>query len=429
MSKKQSIIVLVIVGILMVTLALFIFPLNGEDSFPIGDSTKDFYWISKSVSLGLDLEGGMYAEYSGRLADGSEPSESDIEGAIANLEDLLYSKSYSEATVTKLGANQIRVEVPNIEDTSELMKLIGKSATLEFKDESGNVLITGEEHLKDCYAAMSDAEYVIKLEFNDAGTKAFAEATEANLNKTISIYIDGEEVMSPTVNSVISDGNAIIQGNYTYETANSYAVRLKAGISSVKLTLLRSETISPSLGDEALTNAIIAAAIGVVLIMIFLVIVYRGLGLAASLALACYIELLVLFLAIVPWVQLTLTGIAGVILSIGMAVDANVIIFEQIKEERLLTNKLVPSAIKTGFSKTLVTIIDANVTTILGSIVMLIVGSSAIKSFALTLLIGILLSLVSSIFITRLFVNCFLALNDESESFYGLKHTEVAENE
>ena len=420
MNKKQSIIVLIIVGILMITLALFIIPLNGEDSFEAGDSNYDVYWVSKAISMGLDLKGGMYAEYSGRLQDGSEPSDADIEGAIANLEELLYSKGYSEATVTKIGNTQVRVEVPQIEDTSAVMKLIGKSATLEFKDADGTVLITGEEHLKDCFASMSDSEYVIKLEFNDAGAQAFADATEANLNKTIDIYIDGEKVMSPTVNSVISDGNAIIEGNYTYDTANDMAVRLKAGISSVKLSLLRSETISPTLGDEALSKAILAAIIGVAFIMVFMMLIYRGLGLASTLALTCYIELLLFFLAVVPWVQLTLTGIAGVILSIGMAVDGNVVIFEQIKEERLIGNRLVPSAIKTGFSKTLVTILDANVTTILGAIVMLIVGSSAIKSFALTLLIGIILSLISSILITRMFVNCFLGLNDENEAFYGL---------
>jgi len=404
----------------MITLALFIIPLNGEDSFEAGDSNYDVYWVSKAISMGLDLKGGMYAEYSGRLQDGSEPSDADIEGAIANLEELLYSKGYSEATVTKIGNTQVRVEVPQIEDTSAVMKLIGKSATLEFKDADGTVLITGEEHLKDCFASMSDSEYVIKLEFNDAGAQAFADATEANLNKTIDIYIDGEKVMSPTVNSVISDGNAIIEGNYTYDTANDMAVRLKAGISSVKLSLLRSETISPTLGDEALSKAILAAIIGVAFIMVFMMLIYRGLGLASTLALTCYIELLLFFLAVVPWVQLTLTGIAGVILSIGMAVDGNVVIFEQIKEERLIGNRLVPSAIKTGFSKTLVTILDANVTTILGAIVMLIVGSSAIKSFALTLLIGIILSLISSILITRMFVNCFLGLNDENEAFYGL---------
>jgi protein-export membrane protein SecD len=179
------------------------------------------------------------------------------------------------------------------------------------------------------------------------------------------------------------------------------------------------------LGSEALTKAIIAAAIGVAVIVIFLVLVYKGLGLAASIALLAYVELLVLFLAVVPWVQLTLTGIAGVILSIGMAVDANVIIFEQIKEDKLLGNKLLNSSIYSGFKKSLVTILDSNITTILGAIVMLAVGSTAIKSFALTLFIGIVLSLFSSLILTRLLVSSFLAFDDENEKFYGLKVKEA----
>jgi protein-export membrane protein SecD len=185
--------------------------------------------------------------------------------------------------------------------------------------------------------------------------------------------------------------------------------------------LQSSETISPTLGSEALTKAVIAAAIGVALICIFMVVIYKGLGLASAIALLAYVELLIFFLAVVPWVQLTLTGIAGVILSIGMAVDANVIIFEQIKEDKLLGNKLLTSAIQSGFKKSFVTILDSNITTILGAIVMLAIGSTAIKSFALTLFIGIVLSLFSAIFLTRTLVNCFLALNDEHEGFYGLK--------
>lgn len=425
MSKKKSIIIITLMAVLMVALALIIIPLNGQSSFQIGKSNYDFYWVSTAISQGLDLQGGMYAEYSARLQDGSEATQADMDGAIANLEEILFGKGYTEATVTKQGNDQIRVEVPNIEDTNELMKLIGKSATLEFRDENDKVLITGNEHLKDCYAAHYNGAYVIKLEFNSLGKSVFAEATAANIGKTISIYIDDAKIMSPTVNAAITDGNAIIEGNYTYDSANDFAVRIKAGVSSVKLLLMRSETISPTLGAEALSRSILAAAIGVVLICIFLILIYKGMGIAASLALLFYVELLIVFLAIVPWVQLTLTGIAGVILSIGMAVDANVIIFERIKEEKFIGSKLIPSAVNAGFKGALVTIMDANITTIFGSIVMMIFGSSAIKSFAITLLIGIVLSLFSSIFVTRMFINCFLALDDESDAFYGLKAKEA----
>lgn len=425
MSKTKSIIVLCIVGILIVLLAVFMFPLNGADSVQIGNSNYDFYWISKAISKGLDLQGGMYAEYSAKLVTGADADDAEIDGAIANLENLLFGKGYTEAVVTKQGTNQIRVEVPAIEDTSELMKLIGKPATLEFRDSDGNVLVTGSEHLADCYAATNNGAYVIKLEFNALGKEAFSKATSDNVGKTLSIYIDGEEVMSPTVNAAINDGNAIIEGNYTYETANENAVKIKAGIGNVRLTLLRSETISPTLGDEALARSILAAAIGILIILLFLVVIYRGLGLTAAISLVFYVELLIFALAIVPWVQLTLNGIAGVILSIGMAVDANVIIFEKIKEDKRIGNRLVPSAVASGFKGALATIIDANVTTIFGSIVMIIFGSSAIKSFAITLLIGIVLSMFTSLVMTRLLVNSFMAFNDENEAFYGLKTKEV----
>lgn len=428
MSKAQAIVILVVIGVLMVGLALVMVPLNGQDHVQIGDSNYDFYWITNAISLGLDLKGGMYAEYSAKLVTGEDADDSEMDGAIANLEDILFDKGYTEATVTKQGNSQIRVEVPEIEDTAELMKLIGRSAVLEFRDENDNVLVTGSEHLSDAYVAMNDGAYVIKLEFNAAGKTAFYEATNANIGKKLSIFIDDVKIMDPTVNAAISDGNAIIEGGYDYTTANEYAVRIKAGISTVKLTLLRSEQISPTLGDEALKNSLIAAAIGLGLILIFLIVVYRGLGACSAIALVMYVELLVLALAIVPWVQLTLTGIAGVILSIGMAVDANIIIFERIKEEKRIGNKLMLSAVNSGFKGALITIIDANVTTIFGAIVMIIFGSSAIRSFAITLLIGIILSLLTSLFVTRLLVNCFTTFDDENEAFYGLKVKEAANN-
>ena len=180
------------------------------------------------------------------------------------------------------------------------------------------------------------------------------------------------------------------------------------------------------MGEEALRNSIIAAGIGLLIIFVLMLMLYKGLGVAASFALIIYVQLLIVALAIVPWVQLTLPGIAGVILSIGMAVDANVIIFERIKETRFLGNRSIPSSVKSGFQKALRTILDANITTILGAIVMMIFGTAGIKSFALILLIGILISLFTAVFITRLLVNCFLAIDDENAVLYGLKRSEVA---
>ena len=431
MSKRKSIIFLTIIAVFIIGLALLIIPLNGKESFQIGNTNYDYYWISTAIKQGLDLKGGMYAEYRANTEGISNPDKA-IDGAISNLESLLFSRGYTEAIVTKQGTNEIRVEVPDIQDTEALMALIGKPATLEFKDKEGTLWVEGSKHLEDAAVAQQEGQYVISLQFNKAGTEAFAKATEHVYNNTddkiLQIYIDGEVFMEPKVNGVISDGRAVITSQEfaaSYDKANEYAVKIKAGASEVKLTLLRSETISPSLGDEALMNNIIAAAIGLMLIYALMIWLYRVFGACASIALLIYVELLVVALAIVPWVQLTLPGIAGVILSIGMAVDANVIIFERIKETRTIGNRSIPSSVKTGFQKALIAILDSNITTIIGAIVMMIFGSTAIKSFAITLLIGIIISMFTAIFVTRLLINCFLALNDESDVMYGLRKREV----
>lgn len=422
MSKAKAIVMFVIIAVLFITLVLFTVPLNGQDSFQIGDTNYDFYWISKSIKLGLDLKGGLYAVYTAENDQGLSSSEFDaaMTGAMSNLETLLASKGYTEATVNKQGTNQITIEVPDVSDTDELMSLIGEPATLEFRDADGKVIIRGDSHLRNAYVTTDDSNKpAIGLQFNEAGTKAFADATTANVGKTISIYINDELIVSPTVNTAITNGSAIITGSYTYDTANELATKIRAGALGVRLTLESSETVSPTLGVNALYSGLLAGAIGIMLIIIIMLLAYKGLGLCASLALIIYTELLFLFLAIVPWVQLTLPGIAGIILSIGMAVDANVIIFERIKDERF-AGRGIASAVKSGFKNALEPIVDSNITTIIGAVIMLIFGATTIKSFALTLLIGIILSMVTCLLITRWIVKGFLAFNEDSERFYGL---------
>ncbi len=439
MSKARATIFLVVLTILIVLLLLFTVPLNGQDSFPIGNSDYDFYWISKSIDLGLDLKGGLYAVYKADTSDFETTSAADaaVEGVISNLSALLASKGYTEASVTKEGDNNIRVEVPNISDTEALMSLIGDPATLILKDYTGKEWIYGDKHLTDAYVSMQDSQYVIALEFNEVGAEVFAEATEtiagySSTNTTnsagesvtanyLEIEINGEVISAPSVNEAITGGKATISSSqgYSYTEAYELATKIKAGSWNTKLTLTTSETISATLGEGALLYTLIAAGVGIVLVIFIMIIGYRGLGLAASLALIFYTELLVFFLAIVPWVQLTLEGIAGVILSIGMAVDANVVIFEMIKDERYKGRGLM-SAVKTGFKDAFAPILDGNVTTIIGAIIMIIFGNSAIKSFAIVLLIGILLSMFTCLVITRFIVKSFLAFNDDSDVFYGL---------
>lgn len=430
MSKKKSIVILAILTLLVVAVALITVPLNGQDSVPVGDSNTDFVWIYKAISLGLDLKGGMYAVYiadlEGRTGDDATAA---IDGTIANLQELLFSKSYTEAVVTSQTENdvrKIRVEVPNIEDTETLMSLIGDPAELTFTDSDGKVIIRGEEHLKNATVSTNDnSEYVILLEFNDKGTTAFANATASATSSspvTISINIDGEAIMEPQATEPITSGTCTISNNnggYTYDEAYQYATKIQSGLLGVKLTLDEVQTISPTLGEDAMANSLIAAAIGICLIIIFLCLTYKLLGVAASFALIIYVELLLFFLAAFPWVQLTLPGIAGVLLSIGMAVDANVIIFERIKDE-LNSGRSLQSSVGTGFKRAAPAIIDGNVTTLIGAIVMWIFGATAIQSFAITLFIGIVLSLFSALVVSRILVYCIVALNDD-KLLYGFK--------
>lgn len=421
MTKKKAIVIAVVIALIMITLALFIFPLNGQDSFQIGNSNYDFYWISKSLRLGLDLEGGMYVVYEMDL-EGVENPDQAVESTIANLESILASNNYTEATVTRQGSNMLRVEVPAVQNTETLMNLLGEPAELEFKDSEGSVLIEGSKHLEDAYVSLYNGAYAINLVFNSEGTTAFAEATQNNIGKTLSIYINGEEIMAPTVQSAITDGQAVITGNYTMQQAEQIATQLRAGTFAVSLDPISIQTIGATLGEGALNASIIAAVIGIAAIIIFMIVMYKGLGILASLALLIYSILMIYLLAIVPWVQLTLPSIAGVILSIGMAVDANVIIFERIRDERRLFGKPIATCVQIGFKKALTAIIDSNVTTIIGSIVLIILGSPSVQGFGITLLIGILLSMFTAIFITKLLVNISLAFNEHSDAFYGLRY-------
>ena len=214
MTKNKAIVIAVILALIVITLALFIFPLNGQDSFQIGNSNFDFYWIAGSIKLGLDLEGGMYVVYS--VPEGS--TDDAVTSTMRNLESLLVSRGYTEATVTRQGSDKIRVEVPSVTDTETLMNLIGEPATLEFRDSDGNVLIEGGKHLEDAIATLYNGSYAISLTFNAEGTAAFATATSENIGETIGIYINGEEIMSPTVNSAITNGQAVITVSYTHLT-------------------------------------------------------------------------------------------------------------------------------------------------------------------------------------------------------------------
>ena len=412
--------------------------------FPIGNTVYDYHGYAKTIKLGLDMSGGVSAVFN-VIDDGHPDLDVRIDGTVASLQELLVSKGYTEATVTKgtnsNGMNTIRVEVPDVDDPETVLSLIGRPATLEFKleeSDTAEAVIIGSEHLETAYVTTDDnSAYAVGLKFNDEGTKVFSDMTSANVGKSTYIYINGELYTTVNINSAITNGSAIItsQAGYSFEEAKDFATRLQSGTFGVKLQQAEVRSISPTLGANAVRNALIAGAIGIALIFVFLAVVYRGMGLAADVALCIYIVLLLWFSALLPWVQLTLPGIAGLLLSIGMAVDGNVIIFERIREEYRGTSKPIKSAVKAGFKRSIAAIIDGNVTTLIGAIVLWAVGSAAIQGFAVTLFIGIILSMLTSLLITRLVLNAFLPLTAKldkkhkglNEKLYGLKRSASVE--
>ncbi|MEG1662655.1 MAG: protein translocase subunit SecD [Clostridia bacterium] len=434
MSKKKSILILSLIGIFIILMAVF-----AVVSFPIGKTVYDYTGYVKTIKLGLDMSGGVSAVF--RVEDdGLEDLDKRVEGTVASLQSLLVSKGYTEATVTTGTINDngsitktIRVEVPDVDDPERVLTLIGSPRTLEFKGEDkadAPNLIVGRDDLESAYVTTDqNGKYAVGLKFNKQGTEKFAKVTADYKGKDTFIYIDGEKYTTVKVNDVISDGKAIITSGtdgYKYDEAYDFATRLQAGTFGVKLITSEVHNISPTLGADAIKVALIAGIIGVLLIFVFMAFVYRFLGLAADIALAVYIVLLLWFCSMLPWVQLTLPGLAGILLSIGMAVDANVIIFERIKDEYRHTMKPIPSAIKSGFKRSFSAIFDGNVTTLIGAIVLWVIGSASVVGFAVTLFIGIMLSMFTALVITRLLLKCFVPLNSTSEKLYGLKRESEA---
>lgn len=432
MNKKKSIVVLSIISVFIILMAVF-----AVVSFPIAGTVIDYTGYAKTIKLGLDMSGGVSAVFE-VLPDEYGDLDTRVDGTIDSLQSLLVSKGYTEATVTKgtnsNGNTTIRVEVPDVEDPERVLSLIGRPATLEFKgedDPNAENLIVGRDHLESAYVTTDDSgNFAVGLKFNEEGTKKFAQVTADYLNKATYIYINGEKYTTVNVNATITNGSAIITNNsgYTYQEAYDFATQLQSGTFGVSLRQTEVRNISPTLGENSIKVALIAGIIGVAIIFLFMIVAYRGLGLAADLALCVYIVLLIWFCAVLPWVQLTLPGIAGILLSIGMAVDANVIIFERIKDEYKHTSKPIVTSIKSGFKRSTAAIIDGNVTTLIGAVVLWILGSASIVGFAVTLFIGIILSMFTSLIITRLILKAFIPLNSTSEKFYGLKRAVDNEN-
>lgn len=446
--KKSRAVVSLIVYVLILGL------LGYTAIFGVG---SDKSGAAESIKLGLDLAGGVSITY--QVVGDEDPSAEDMSDTIYKLQQRVDGYS-TEAQVYQEGTDRINIEIPGVTDANAILEELGKpgslyfiaqtdsegnnnyemgygvdaegnltpqyqlNKTLEELEADGSIVLTGTEvegaQARAQQDSMGNLENVVSLSFNEAGRQAFADATtKAYENgETIAIYYDGEFVSVPNVQAAITDGNAVITGQSTAAEAEQLASTIRIGGLKLELEELRSNVVGAQLGSAAIHSSLIAAAVGFALVVIFMIAVYYIAGFAASLALCLYTELLVILMYAFE-VTLTLPGIAGIILTVGMAVDANVIIFARIREE-IAAGKSVQNAIKIGFQKALSAILDGNITTLIAGLVLYFMGSGTIKGFSITLMLGIILSMFTALIVTKFLVNIFYALGIQSEKAYGV---------
>ena len=374
---------------------------------------------AENIKLGLDLAGGVSITYEA-VGEGT-PSAEDMSDTIYKLQKRVEVYS-TEAEVYQEGADRINIEIPGVTDANSILAELGKPGSLQFQTMDGAIVLEGTD-VADAQAASrtdeitGNREYVVSLTLTDDGAVKFGVATAANIGKQIAIVYDGEVISAPMVNEAISNGQAQISGSFTFEEAEQLASTIRIGTLSLELQELRSNVVGAKLGAEAIATSLRAGAIGFLLVIVFMIAAYRIMGLAAGIALTSYVGLVLGFLNGFD-MTLTLPGIAGIILSIGMAVDANVIIFERIREE-LATGKTVRSSMKIGLQKALSAIVDGNITTLIAALVLAIKGSGSVKGFAQTLALGIVVSMFTALVVTRLVLNALYALGMQDVKFFG----------
>ena len=439
MKKSKGILSLILVAAVMVLLGVT--TIRGLNSEGMG--------AAKNINLGLDLEGGVSITYE---VKGDTPSQEDMDDTVYKMQRRVEQYS-TEAQAYQEGDNRISIEIPGVQDANEILEELGQPGSLYFikhydsennanyslnsdgeyvldktieeLQESGSVVLTGSE-VKSASAGSQESQttgavqYVVEISLNDEGTAAFAEATQEaydNGNDTIAIYYDGDLISVPRVNAVISDGKAIIEGNMSYEEAEQMASTIRIGGLNLELEEISSKVVGAQLGEEAVSTSLLAGAIGLVIVCVFMIIVYLLTGLASSIALVIYTGLVLVLLNAYD-ITLTLPGIAGIILGIGMAVDANVIIFARVKEE-LSAGASVHAALKAGFHKAMSAILDGNITTLIAAAVLWFRGSGPVKGFAQTLALGIVVSMFTALVVTRLIVYAFYAIGIRTPKVYG----------
>lgn len=376
--------------------------------------------LASTVKQGLDLQGGTHVVLQAKETPESKVDDDAINRSIQIIERRVNELGLTEPLIQRQGRDKIIVELPGVKDPEQAINMLGKTAMLEFKDMEGNTVLTGKD-LKDSKASADQSgQPVVTLQFNDEGAKKFADLTARNVGKQIAILLDGKVLTAPRVSEPITGGNAQITGSKDAQDAEHLAILLRSGSLPVKLEIAENRTVGPTLGQDSKDKSVKAFAIGLAGVFLFMLLYYKLSGLVADIVLLLYTLLLLLVMKGLN-ATLTLPGIAGIILSIGMAVDANVLIFERFKEE-VAAGKTLRAAINAGFSRAFVTILDSNVTTIMAAAVLFYLGTGPVRGFAVTLALGVLISMFTAVTVTKFILNALIGSNfTKNPAFFGAK--------
>ena len=377
--------------------------------------------LAHSIRQGLDLQGGTHVVLEAEDTPEAQVNDDAMQRVVSIMEKRVNELGLTEPIIQREGERRVIIELPGIKDPDKAIQTIGKTAMLEFRDEDGNTVLTGTD-LKDAQAATNqqNGQNVVNLEFSDEGAKKFGELTLKNVGRTIAILLDGEVLTAPNVREPILGGKAEISGQKTLEEAQQLAVLLRSGALPVKVNIIETRTVGPSLGQDSKDKSEFAFAVGIGAVLLFMLIFYRVSGFIADVALMAY-TIMLLFLLKALDATLTLPGVAGIILSIGMAVDANVLIFEHFKEEFRM-GKTLRLSMDAGFDRAFTTIFDSNITTIIAAAVLFFLGTGTIRGFAITLGLGVMLSMFTAITLTQYMLKNLIASKlFDSPAAYGVQ--------
>lgn len=371
--------------------------------------------LANSIKQGLDLQGGTHVVLQAVDTPELKVDDDAVNRSVKVIERRVNELGLTEPVIQRQGKDRIIVELPGVKDPEKAIAMLGRTAMLQFKDESGKVVLTGSD-LKDAKAQVSQGnQAVVGLEFNDEGGKKFADLTARNVGKKIAIELDGQVLTAPVVQEAITGGHAQISGSRNVEEAEHLAILLRSGSLPVKIEVMENRTVGPTLGQDSKDKSVKAFSIGIIGVFVFMLLFYRLAGVVADIALLLYVMLLLLVMRYLG-ATLTLPGIAGIILSVGMAVDANVLIFERFKEE-VKRGKTLRSAMDSGFGRAIVTILDSNLTTIMAAAVLFYLGTGPIKGFAVTLALGTLLSMFTAVTVTKFLLRFLIYSNITKSPF------------